>query len=65
MIKPDRESNNDYVSEYSEDYNSVDSHELRKGILKRTSSCPEDEFVLPQKLVDQLRKNESLFNSSR
>lgn len=65
MIKPDRDSKNEYASEFSEDYNSVDSHEAKKGILKRTRSLPQDEFILPQKLVDQLRKNESLFNSSR
>jgi len=67
FIKPDRESNNECVSEFSEDYNSVDSHDSKRGILKRTRSLPQDEFILPQKLVDQLRKNESLFsnNSSR
>jgi len=67
LIKPDRESINEYVSEFSEDYNSVDSHESRKGILKRTRSLNQEEFILPAKLVEQLRKNESLFsnNSSR
>ena len=64
LIKPDRESNNEYVSEFSEDYNSVDSHDSKRGILKRTRSLPQDEFILPPKLVEQLRKNESLYSNN-
>ena len=31
---------------------------FRRGILKRARSLPPEEFLLPQKLVDQLRRGE-------
>jgi len=53
----------EYASEVSEDYNSVDgsTSEARRGILKRARSLPPEEFLLPQKLVEQLRLADSIF----
>ncbi|XP_023330314.1 uncharacterized protein LOC111702774, partial [Eurytemora carolleeae] len=55
----------EFVSEYSQDFNSVDSDTCRKGILKARSKYVQDTLVIPPEILEKISNKDQFFHSGR